>query len=76
MIINVNDEVIVALPHESHSLEVKVDNLKPFDGKKMRVKKKVRVKRLGQNYYELEGAVSEGYEIPFAFIEDWLIKGE
>jgi hypothetical protein len=43
-------------------------------GKMMKVKKKVKHTSNAQAYYELEGAVSEGYKIPFAFLHEWLIK--
>ena len=72
--IKVGDYVLVALPHESQFLEIKVENLRPFDRQQMRVSKRVSPKRSSQCYYELEGAVSDGYEIPFGFMQDWLIK--
>lgn len=72
--IKVGDDVLVTLPHQSEYLEIRVDNLRPFDGKMMKVKKKVKYKTNTQAYYELEGAVSEGYGIPFSFLHEWLIK--
>lgn len=72
--IKVGDDVLVTLPHQSEYLEIRVDNLRPFDGKMMKVKKKVKHTSNAQAYYELEGAVSEGYKIPFAFLHEWLIK--
>lgn len=72
--IKVGDEVLVALPHQSEYLEIRVDNLRQFDHKAMRVAKKVKYKTNTQAYYELEGAVSEGYGVPFSFLHEWLIK--
>lgn len=72
--IKVGDDVLVTLPHKSEYLEIRVDNLRKFDGKMMKVKKKVKYKTNTQAYYELEGAVSEGYGIPFSFLHEWLIK--
>lgn len=72
--IKVGDDVLVTLPHQSEYLEIRVDNLRQFDGKMMKVKKKVKYKTNTQAYYELEGAVSEGYGIPYSFLHEWLIK--
>lgn len=72
--IKVGDDVLVTLPHQSEYLEIRVDNLRPYDNKMMRVTKKVKHKSNTQAYYELEGAVSEGYKIPYAFLHEWLIK--
>ena len=72
--IKVGDDVLVTLPHQSEYLEIRVDNLRQFDGKMMKVKKKVKHTSNAQAYYELEGAESEGYKIPFAFLHEWLIK--
>ena len=74
VLIKKGDMVMVALPHESQFLEVKVENIRPFDGQTMRVKRKVKLKHAQQPYFELDGAVSEGYGLPYCFLQDWLIK--
>ena len=73
-IIKKGDYVFVTLPHESKYLECKVDNIRRYDRQTMQVSRKVKLKNGARYYFELEGAVSDGYGIPFGFLQEWLTK--
>lgn len=67
---SIGHKVLVHLPTEVR----KQQPIGKYHGQEMVITNRVTVGHPNHVYYELGGAVSEPWGIPFAFIKEWLVQ--